>query len=46
VMEVMGENKAHAVAQIRDGSTELPASRIAGEHVEWIIDAAAASEAA
>jgi 6-phosphogluconolactonase len=46
VMEVMGENKADAVRRIRDGSTELPASRIAGDNVEWIIDGAAAGEPA
>jgi 6-phosphogluconolactonase len=45
VMEVMGANKAEAVRRIRDGDTDLPASRIAGDHVEWIIDAAAAGEA-
>jgi 6-phosphogluconolactonase/glucosamine-6-phosphate isomerase/deaminase len=42
----MGENKADAVRQIRGGSTEMPASRIAGDNVEWIIDGAAAGEPA
>jgi 6-phosphogluconolactonase len=45
IMEVMGANKAEAVRRIRAGDTDLPASRIAGDHVEWIIDAAAAGEA-
>ena len=45
IMEVMGANKAEAVRRVRDGDTDLPASRIAGDHVEWIIDAAAAAEA-
>ena len=46
VMEVMGANKADAVRQIRGGGADLPASRIAGDNVEWIIDAAAAGEPA
>lgn len=46
VMEVMGANKADAVREIRAGGSDLPAARIAGDDVEWIIDAAAAGEAA
>lgn len=44
VMEVMGANKADAVREIRSGSSDLPAARIAGDNVEWIIDAAATGE--
>jgi 6-phosphogluconolactonase/glucosamine-6-phosphate isomerase/deaminase len=42
VVGVFGENKADALRAIRDGSSDLPAARITGEHVEWIVDAAAA----
>lgn len=44
VVGVFGENKADALRAIRDGSSDLPAARITGDHVEWIIDAAAAGE--
>jgi 6-phosphogluconolactonase len=44
VMEVMGANKAPALREIRDGTSDAPAARIVGDNVEWIIDAAAAGE--
>lgn len=42
---VTGADKADAVARIRAGDPELPAARMTGPAVEWIIDAAAAGEA-
>jgi 6-phosphogluconolactonase len=46
VVAVMGANKADALKKIRGGAADLPAARIMGDHVEWIVDAAAAGEAA
>lgn len=43
---VTGADKAPAVASVRSGSLDLPAGRVAGEDVEWIVDAAAAGVAA
>lgn len=45
VFAVEGANKADAIRRIRAGGSGLPAERVAGDHVEWIIDAAAAGEA-
>lgn len=46
VFAVTGANKAPALARIRAGATDLPAGRVAGEQVDWIVDAAAAGVAA
>jgi len=43
---VFGANKADAIRAIRAGTSDAPAARIAGEHVEWIVDAAAADDEA
>jgi 6-phosphogluconolactonase len=42
---VTGADKADALRAIRAGGSGLPAERVAGDRVEWIIDAAAAGEA-
>jgi 6-phosphogluconolactonase len=44
IMAVIGADKADALAEIRSGSSDLPAARIMGDGVEWIFDAAAAGE--
>jgi 6-phosphogluconolactonase len=41
IFGVMGANKAAAVREIRAGSSDLPAGRVAGDQVEWIVDSAA-----
>jgi 6-phosphogluconolactonase len=41
---VTGADKADALARIRAGDRELPAARVRAQHVEWLIDAAAAGE--
>lgn len=43
IFAVEGANKADAIRQIRAGGSDLPAARVDGPQVEWIIDAAAAS---
>jgi 6-phosphogluconolactonase/glucosamine-6-phosphate isomerase/deaminase len=43
---VTGEDKADALRRIRSGDSELPASRVAGDEVEWIVDAAASARTA
>jgi 6-phosphogluconolactonase len=43
---VTGEDKADALGRIRSGDGELPASRVAGDEVEWIVDAAASARTA
>lgn len=45
VVAVMGANKVDALREIRAGGSDLPAARVAGDQVEWILDAAAAGEA-
>ena len=45
IFAVEGANKADAIRRIREGGSGLPAERVSGEQVEWIIDAAAAGEA-
>ncbi len=45
VFAVEGANKADALRAIRAGGSGLPAERVAGDHVEWLVDAAAAGEA-
>jgi 6-phosphogluconolactonase len=44
IFAVEGANKADALRRIREGGSGLPAERVDGDHVEWIIDAAAAGE--
>ena len=44
IFVVTGADKADALRRVRDGDTELPAGRVSGENVEWIVDAAAAGE--
>jgi 6-phosphogluconolactonase len=39
---VDGADKAEALREIRAGGSDLPAARVDGEQVEWIVDAAAA----
>jgi 6-phosphogluconolactonase len=46
VFAVEGGNKADALRAIRAGGSGLPAERVAGPGVEWLVDAAAAGEAA
>lgn len=41
---VTGADKADPIARIRAGGSGLPAERVAGDRVEWLIDAAAAGE--
>jgi 6-phosphogluconolactonase len=41
---VTGADKADALARVRAGDRELPAARVRAQHVEWLIDAAAAGE--
>ncbi len=38
---VTGADKADALRDIRGGGSDLPAARVTGDQVEWIIDAAA-----
>jgi 6-phosphogluconolactonase len=44
IFAVEGANKADAIHRIRQCGSGLPAERVDGDHVEWIIDAAAAGE--
>lgn len=46
VFAVEGANKAEALRAIRAAGSDLPAARVAGDHVEWLIDEAAAGETA
>ena len=46
IFVVTGADKADALRRIRAGDPELPAGRVTGDAVEWIVDAAAAGEAA
>jgi 6-phosphogluconolactonase len=46
IFAVEGANKADPIRRIRAGGSGLPAERVCGDHVEWIIDAAAAGEEA
>jgi 6-phosphogluconolactonase len=45
VFAVEGANKAEALHAIRAGGSGLPAERVAGDQVEWLVDAPAAGEA-
>ncbi len=42
---VEGGNKVDALRAIRAGASDLPAGRVTGPNVEWLVDAAAAGEA-
>ena len=44
IFAVEGANKADALRAIRAGGSGLPAERVAGDQVEWLVDAAAAGE--
>ena len=44
IFVVTGADKADALREIRGGTSGLPAARVTGDNVEWIIDAAAAGE--
>ena len=46
IFAVTGADKADALARVRSGDDDLPAARVVGDRVEWIVDAAAAGEAA
>lgn len=41
---ILGADKADPIRRIRAGGSGLPAERVAGDHVEWIMEAAAAGE--
>ena len=43
---VTGADKAEALRDIRAGASDLPAARVDGDQVEWILDAPAAGEGA
>ncbi|HSK92836.1 MAG TPA: 6-phosphogluconolactonase [Candidatus Angelobacter sp.] len=44
IFVVEGANKVDAIRAIRAGGSDLPAARVDGPQVEWLIDAAAAGE--
>jgi 6-phosphogluconolactonase len=44
IFVVTGADKADAFRAIRDGGSDLPAARVVGDDVEWIVDAAAAGD--
>jgi 6-phosphogluconolactonase len=44
VFAVEGPNKAEALRAVRAGGSGLPAERVTGDQVEWLVDAAAADE--
>lgn len=44
IFVVTGADKADPLRDIRDGTSDAPAARVAGDNVEWIIDEAAAGE--
>lgn len=46
VIGAFGANKIDALRSIRSGASDLPAARVAGEQVTWIVDASAAGEEA
>jgi 6-phosphogluconolactonase len=46
IFAVEGANKADALRAIRAGGSGLPAERVAGDQVEWLIDRDAAGESA
>ena len=46
IFVVTGADKADALARVRAGDTDLPAARVTGPAVHWIVDAAAAAQVA
>jgi 6-phosphogluconolactonase len=44
IFGVTGANKRRAIDAIRGGSADLPAAKVTGERLEWLVDAAAAGE--
>ncbi|MEO5986557.1 MAG: 6-phosphogluconolactonase [Candidatus Limnocylindria bacterium] len=44
IFAVTGADKASALQKIRGGSSTLPAGRVSGDAVEWIVDRAAAGD--
>ncbi len=44
IIGVFGANKARALEEIRSGDSDLPAARVTGDQVEWIVDAAAVGQ--
>lgn len=42
IFAITGGEKAAALKRIRAGGSDLPAANVAGDHVEWIVDAASA----
>ena len=46
IFVVTGADKAEALSRVRSGDPELPAARVAGAAVHWIVDAAAAAQVA
>jgi 6-phosphogluconolactonase len=44
IFVVTGADKADPLRAIRAGASDLPAARVAGDQVEWIVDAPAAGE--
>ena len=46
IFGVTGANKRPAIESIRYGSSDLPAARVTGSSVEWLVDAAAAGDRA
>lgn len=44
IVTVEGEEKREAFARVRDGDPAMPASHIAGDHVLWLVDPAAAGQ--
>ncbi len=43
IFVVTGADKADALARVRSGDSDLPAARVSGPTVRWIVDAAAAA---
>ena len=46
IFVVSGADKADALARVRSGDPDLPAARVSGPAVHWIVDAAAAAQVA
>jgi 6-phosphogluconolactonase len=44
IFVVTGADKAAALHEIRTGHSDLPAARVAGDRVEWLVDSAAAGD--
>ena len=46
IFAVTGADKSSALVDVRSGSSDLPAARVTGDNVEWLVEASAAGEAA